>query len=67
MNDAVDWALDLGGGTRVALVQAGTFRSDAGALFGPVPRLLWASARCFRDTFGAGASSTRRVPVRQTA
>ena len=41
MNDAVDWARDLGGGTRVALVQAGTFRSDAGALFGPVPRLLW--------------------------
>ena len=30
MNDAVDWALDLGGGTRVALIQAGTFRSDAG-------------------------------------
>jgi glyoxylase-like metal-dependent hydrolase (beta-lactamase superfamily II) len=25
----------------VALVQAGSFRSDAGALFGPVPRLLW--------------------------
>ena len=25
----------------VALVQAGTFRSDAGALFGPVPWLLW--------------------------
>lgn len=25
----------------MALVQAGTFRSDAGALFGPVPRLLW--------------------------
>jgi glyoxylase-like metal-dependent hydrolase (beta-lactamase superfamily II) len=41
INDAVDWATDLGGGTRVALVQAGTFRSDAGALFGPVPRLLW--------------------------
>jgi glyoxylase-like metal-dependent hydrolase (beta-lactamase superfamily II) len=41
MNDAVDWSADLGGGTRVALVQAGTFRSDAGALFGPVPRLLW--------------------------
>jgi glyoxylase-like metal-dependent hydrolase (beta-lactamase superfamily II) len=41
VNDAVDWARDLGGGTRVALVQAGTFRSDAGALFGPVPRLLW--------------------------
>lgn len=41
INDAVDWAVDLGGGVRVALVQAGTFRSDAGALFGPVPRLLW--------------------------
>ncbi len=25
----------------VAIVQAGTFRSDAGALFGPVPKLLW--------------------------
>ena len=41
MNDAVDWALDLGGGTRVALIQAGAFRSDAGTLFGPVPRILW--------------------------
>ncbi|MEO5704295.1 MAG: MBL fold metallo-hydrolase, partial [Candidatus Limnocylindrales bacterium] len=40
-NDAVDWSADLGGGTRVSLIQAGTFRSDAGALFGPVPRLLW--------------------------
>ncbi|HEX2625332.1 MAG TPA: MBL fold metallo-hydrolase, partial [Candidatus Limnocylindrales bacterium] len=37
----LDWSTDLGGGTRVALVQAGTFRSDAGALFGPVPRMLW--------------------------
>ena len=41
INDSVDWLADLGGGTRVALIQAGTFRSDAGALFGPVPRLLW--------------------------
>jgi glyoxylase-like metal-dependent hydrolase (beta-lactamase superfamily II) len=41
INDAVDWRADLGGGTTVALIQAGTFRSDAGALFGPVPRLLW--------------------------
>jgi glyoxylase-like metal-dependent hydrolase (beta-lactamase superfamily II) len=41
LNDAVDWAAELGGGTRVALIQAGTFRSDAGALFGPVPRILW--------------------------
>ncbi len=41
LNDAVAWSADLGGGTRVALVQAGTFRSDAGALFGPAPRVLW--------------------------
>ncbi|HEV8402415.1 MAG TPA: MBL fold metallo-hydrolase [Candidatus Limnocylindrales bacterium] len=41
MNDAVDWAADLGGGVRVALVQAGTFRSDAGTLLGPVPWVLW--------------------------
>jgi glyoxylase-like metal-dependent hydrolase (beta-lactamase superfamily II) len=41
INDAVHWSADLGGGTRAALVQAGTFRSDAGALFGPVPRMLW--------------------------
>jgi glyoxylase-like metal-dependent hydrolase (beta-lactamase superfamily II) len=41
INDAVDWSTELGGGARVALIQAGTFRSDAGALFGPVPRILW--------------------------
>ncbi len=41
INETVDWARDLGGGTRVALVQAGTFRSDAGALLGPVPWSLW--------------------------
>lgn len=41
MNDSVDWARDLGGGVHVALVQAGTFRSDAGTLFGPVPWVLW--------------------------
>ena len=41
INDAVDWALELGGGVRVALVQAGTFRSDAGVLFGPVPWAMW--------------------------
>jgi glyoxylase-like metal-dependent hydrolase (beta-lactamase superfamily II) len=41
LNGAVDWRRDLGGGFRVALVRAGTFRSDAGALFGPVPRILW--------------------------
>jgi glyoxylase-like metal-dependent hydrolase (beta-lactamase superfamily II) len=41
INDAVHWSVDLGGGTTVALVQAGTFLTDAGAIFGPVPRLLW--------------------------
>ncbi len=41
LNDAVHWSAELGGGARVALVQAGTFRSDAGALLGPVPRILW--------------------------
>ena len=41
LNESVAWRAELGGGTRVALVQAGTFRSDAGTLFGPVPRVLW--------------------------
>jgi glyoxylase-like metal-dependent hydrolase (beta-lactamase superfamily II) len=41
INDTVDWRADLGGGVQVALIRAGTFRSDAGALFGPVPRILW--------------------------
>ncbi len=41
MNDAFDWSATLGPRVRVGLVQAGTFRSDAGALFGPVPRVLW--------------------------
>jgi glyoxylase-like metal-dependent hydrolase (beta-lactamase superfamily II) len=41
INDAVHWSTELGGGTRVALIQAGTFRSDAGALLGVVPRTMW--------------------------
>jgi glyoxylase-like metal-dependent hydrolase (beta-lactamase superfamily II) len=41
INDAVDWSRELGGGVRVALVQAGTFRSDAGVIFGPVPWTMW--------------------------
>jgi glyoxylase-like metal-dependent hydrolase (beta-lactamase superfamily II) len=41
LNDAVHWSAELGSSTRAALIQAGTFRSDAGALFGPVPRVLW--------------------------
>ncbi|MFP5343215.1 MAG: MBL fold metallo-hydrolase [Candidatus Limnocylindria bacterium] len=41
IGDAVDWSAALGGGTTVALHRAGIFRSDAGTLFGPVPRVLW--------------------------
>lgn len=41
MNDAFHWRADLGGGYQVGLVQAGRFRSDAGAIFGPTPRVLW--------------------------
>ena len=37
----VDWRADLGGGVRVALIQAGVFKSDAGTVFGPVPRTMW--------------------------
>jgi glyoxylase-like metal-dependent hydrolase (beta-lactamase superfamily II) len=41
INLSVDWRTDLGGGVRVALVQAGTFTTDAGTVFGPVPRTMW--------------------------
>lgn len=41
LNDAVDWSIDLGGGTRVALIQAGTFKTDVGAALGPVPWVIW--------------------------
>ena len=38
---SADWRSDLGGGTTVALIQAGVFTSDAGTLLGPVPRTMW--------------------------
>ncbi len=41
MNDAVDARIDLGGGVTVALVVAGSFRSDAGSILGPAPWVLW--------------------------
>jgi glyoxylase-like metal-dependent hydrolase (beta-lactamase superfamily II) len=41
MRDVHDWFADLGGGIRVALVVAGSFRSDAGVLLGGVPRTRW--------------------------
>jgi glyoxylase-like metal-dependent hydrolase (beta-lactamase superfamily II) len=40
-SETVDWSRDLGGGTRIALIQAGWFTTDAGAAFGPVPRVMW--------------------------
>src|SRR5919109_5692785 len=55
LNEAVDWLTDLGGGYTVALVQAGTFRSDAGALFGPVPYVL------LRDWAGDEPDTDRRL------
>jgi glyoxylase-like metal-dependent hydrolase (beta-lactamase superfamily II) len=36
-----DWHSDLGGGSAIALIQAGVFTSDAGTLLGPVPRVMW--------------------------
>ncbi|HEV8054111.1 MAG TPA: MBL fold metallo-hydrolase, partial [Candidatus Limnocylindrales bacterium] len=41
INASVDWRTELGGAVRVALIQAGTFTSDAGTVFGPVPRTMW--------------------------
>lgn len=41
LNESVHWSAELGRGTRVALIQAGHFRSDAGSLLGPVPRMMW--------------------------
>ncbi len=41
INGSVDWGADLGGGVRIALIRAGTFTTDAGAAFGPVPRTMW--------------------------
>jgi glyoxylase-like metal-dependent hydrolase (beta-lactamase superfamily II) len=41
LNEAVHWSAELGGDTRIALIQAGRFRSDAGALLGVVPRMMW--------------------------
>jgi glyoxylase-like metal-dependent hydrolase (beta-lactamase superfamily II) len=39
--ERVDWQADLGGGVRIALIQAGWFTTDAGTAFGPVPRVIW--------------------------
>ncbi len=55
----VDWRADLGGGVRVALVQAGTFRSDAGTIFGPVPRPMW--ERLVTDEMAPDGSLTQAL------
>ena len=41
LNDAVDARIDLGGRVTVALVIAGSFRSDAGSILGPAPWVMW--------------------------
>jgi glyoxylase-like metal-dependent hydrolase (beta-lactamase superfamily II) len=59
INATVDWHSDLGGGVRVALVQAGVFKSDAGTLFGPVPRTMW--ERIVADELDADATLTQAL------
>jgi glyoxylase-like metal-dependent hydrolase (beta-lactamase superfamily II) len=55
LTENVDWRTELGGGVRVALVRAGSFRTDAGAIFGPVPYILW------RDWAGDEPDDDRRI------
>jgi glyoxylase-like metal-dependent hydrolase (beta-lactamase superfamily II) len=55
----VDWRAELGGGVRIALVQAGTFTSDAGTIFGPVPRTLW--ERLVADELNPDATLTQAL------
>jgi glyoxylase-like metal-dependent hydrolase (beta-lactamase superfamily II) len=55
ITENVDWRAELGGGVRVALVRAGRFRTDAGAIFGPVPYILW------RDWAGDEPDEDRRI------
>jgi glyoxylase-like metal-dependent hydrolase (beta-lactamase superfamily II) len=59
IGQAVDWRADLGGGVSVALIQAGSFRSDAGTVFGPVPRLMW--ERLVADELIDGHSLTQAL------
>ena len=57
--DRVDWRADLGGGVRIALVQAGWFTSDAGTIFGPVPRVIW--ERLVADELNPDATLTQAL------
>jgi glyoxylase-like metal-dependent hydrolase (beta-lactamase superfamily II) len=55
----VDWRIDLGGGVHVALIQAGVFKSDAGTVFGPVPRAFW--ERLVSDEMGPDSTLTQAL------
>jgi glyoxylase-like metal-dependent hydrolase (beta-lactamase superfamily II) len=59
INERVDWRTELGGGVRVALIQAGTFTSDAGTVFGAVPRVLW--ERLVADELNPDATLTQAL------
>lgn len=59
IGEGVDWRADLGGGTHVALIQAGTFTSDAGTVFGPVPQVLW--GRLVADELNPDATLTQAL------
>ena len=57
--ERVDWQADLGGGVRVALIQAGWFTTDAGTAFGPVPRTIW--ERLVADELNPDATLTQAL------
>lgn len=59
LTERVDWRTELGGGVRVALIQAGTFTSDAGTVFGPVPRMIW--DRLVADEINPDATLTQAL------
>ncbi|MDQ3871169.1 MAG: MBL fold metallo-hydrolase [Chloroflexota bacterium] len=59
IHERVDWSGDLGGGYGVALIQAGTFTSDAGTVFGPVPRTMW--QRLVEDELNPDATLTQAL------
>jgi glyoxylase-like metal-dependent hydrolase (beta-lactamase superfamily II) len=59
ITEQVHWRADLGGGVTVALVQAGRFKSDAGTVFGPVPRTLW--HRLVEDEIDPDATLTQAL------
>ena len=65
--DRVDWQADLGGGVRIALVQAGWFTTDAGTAFGPVPRIDLGAPRDGRAEPRLDAHPGAQLPARRDA